>query len=120
MGLTHVTVRVANLMRDVEPYEADFLVDTGAMSSLAPRDRLLAAGVEPEGKAVYELADGKPVEYEYGFARMSFMGVDAVARIVFGPPNAEPLLGVLALEDAGIVVDPRTQELKQLHARPLK
>lgn len=34
--------------------------------------------------------------------------------------KAEPILGVTALENAGIIVDPRTQELKQLAAIPLK
>jgi len=120
MGVTHVTVSVSDLTRDAEPFEADFLVDTGAIHSMAPRDSLLQAGVQPEGKAIYDPANGEPVEYEYGFARLSFLGLEAVARIVFGPPHTEPLLGVLALEDAGIVVDPRTQELRQLHVKPLK
>ena len=120
MGIIHVTVSVSALTRDGLPFEADFLVDTGAINSMAPKDRLLEAGVRVEGKAMYELANGEPVEYEYGFARMCFLGLETVGRIIFGPADAEPLLGVLALEDAGIVVDPRTQQLKQLHIRPLK
>ena len=120
MRVIHVTVSVSDLTRSGQPYEADFLVDTGAIDCLAPADRLAEAGIRPEGKEVYEMANGEPVEYEYGYARMSFVGIEAVGRIIFGPPRAEPLLSVLALEDAGIVVDPRTQELKQLHIRPLK
>ena len=38
------------------------LVDTGAIDCMAPRDVLLAAGVAPEGRAVYELANGQPVD----------------------------------------------------------
>jgi len=120
MRVIHVTVSVSNLTRDGEPFEADFLVDTGAVNSMAPRDCLLEAGVQPEGRAVYELANGEPVEYEHGYARMSFLGMETIGRIIFGPPGTEALLGVLTLEDTGIVVDPRTQELKQLHVRPLK
>ena len=33
MGLTHVTVALANLQRDKVPFEAEFLVDTGAIDS---------------------------------------------------------------------------------------
>ena len=120
MGLTRVTARVSGLTKKSRFYEADFLVDTGAIDCLVPRDRLVAAGVRPEGKAVYELASGEPVEYEYGFGRVSFLGAETVSRLIFGPVGAEPILGVLALEGAGIVVDTVTQTLKVLHARPLK
>ncbi|MGW8256049.1 MAG: hypothetical protein ACWGMZ_01040, partial [Thermoguttaceae bacterium] len=62
MGVTHVTTRISNLGQDAEPWEADFLVDTGAIDCMVPRDRLIGAGVRPEGKAVYELANGQAVE----------------------------------------------------------
>ena len=29
MGVTHVTTRISNLAQDAEPWEAEFLVDTG-------------------------------------------------------------------------------------------
>lgn len=120
MGILHVTTRVWNLTKQGAPYEAEFLVDTGAIDCLAPRDALKAAGVTPEGKAVYELANGQPVEYEYGFARVAFLGEETVAQIVFGPSDASPILGVVALENTGVVVDPVTKTLRRLHARPLK
>ena len=41
-------------------------------------------------------------------------------RVIFGPDNAEPLLGVTALESVGIVVDPANKTLKRLPAIPLK
>lgn len=120
MGLTHVTTTVWNLAKEGTPYEADFLVDTGAIDCLVPRDELIAAGVKPEGKAVYELAYGEPVEYEYGFVRVGFMGEETVAQVIFGPSDASPILGVVALENTGVVVDPVTKSLKRLHAKPLK
>jgi hypothetical protein len=40
--------------------------------------------------------------------------------VVFGPPNVEPILGVVALENAGLTVDPITKTLKRLPAKPLK
>jgi clan AA aspartic protease len=120
MGVAHVTTAVWNLARDGTPYEAEFLVDTGAIDCLAPSDELRAAGVKPEGKAVYQLANGEPVEYEYGFARIAFLGEETVAQIIFGPHDAEPILGVVALENTGVVVDPVTKTIKRLHAKPLK
>ncbi|SRR5579871_1689955 len=120
MGLTHVTVRMSRLAGKGRVYEADCLVDTGALHCLAPGDRLRAAGIKPEGKAVYELANGEPVEYEYGFARVEFMGSMTVAQVIFGPSGVEPILGVVALENTGIMVDPARQTLKRLPAIPLK
>ena len=120
MGVTHVTAQVSNLAKTGTPYEAEFLVDTGSIDCLVPSEALRAAGVEPEGKAVYELASGEPVEYDYGFARISFLGEETVAQIIFGPAGAEPILGVVALENTGLVVDPVTKTLRRLHAKPLK
>jgi clan AA aspartic protease len=120
MGVTYVTVLVTDLGKQGKPYVAEFLVDTGAIDCMAPAQQLEAAGVAREGKKVYELADGQPVEFDYGFARVSFLGDETVVQIVFGPPESEPLLGVVALENTGVVVDPVTQQLKRLHARPLK
>ena len=120
MGLTHVTARISDLAKQGSAFEAEFLVDTGSIDCLVPRDRLLTAGIVPEGKAVYELANGQPVEYEYGFARVSFFGEETVVQVIFGPSDAEPILGVVALENTGVVVDPVTRDLKRLHAKPLK
>ncbi|MEN8260886.1 MAG: aspartyl protease family protein [Pseudomonadota bacterium] len=120
MGLTHVTVTVANLRNDQPPYEAEFLVDTGAVDCLAPASVLTAAGIDIEGKDVYELANGDVVEYPYGFARISFMGSETVAQVTFGPENCEPILGIVALENTGIGVDPVSRTLRRMAAKPLK
>jgi len=120
MGLTRVTARISDLARKGSPFEAEFLVDTGAIDCLAPSDKLRAAGIKAEGKAVYELANGKPVKCRYGFARIYFMGAETVAQVVFGPPKSEPILGVAALENAGFTVDPVRRTLRRLHAKPLK
>lgn len=120
MGLTTVTVTVRDLAKSRKPYESDFLVDTGAVDCLVPGSKLRRAGIKPEGTSVYELANGTPVEYEYGFARISFMGAETVAQVIFGPENAAPILGVVALENTGIGVDPRTKKLLKMTAKALK
>jgi clan AA aspartic protease len=120
MGETYVTTRVSRIAGKGRPYEAHFLVDTGAIDCLAPASRLKAAGIRPEGKAIHELADGTSVEMEYGFARVSFIGSETVAQIVFGPEDAEPILGAVALENTGIMVDPASRKLHRRPARPLK
>ncbi len=120
MGYMHVTVAVSNLQKSRTPYTASFLVDAGAIVCLVPGAELRKVGIEPEGREAYELANGTPVEYDYGFARLSFMGSDTVTKIIFGPDNVEPLLGVTALESVGIGVDPVSQTLERYAALPLK
>ena len=120
MGLTKVSVVISNLAKDMTGYEELFLVDTGAIDCMAPASELRKAGVLVEGKSVYELADGKPVEFEYGFARVSFMGSETVTQVIFGPEGVEPILGVVALENTGIGVDPASKELRKMTAKSLK
>jgi hypothetical protein len=48
------------------------------------------------------------------------MGSETVAQVVFRPEDVEPILGVVALENTAVTVDPVTRTLRRLHARPLK
>ena len=119
MGLTHVAVRLFN-SDSKDTYEADFLVDTGATDTMAPAFELKKIGIQPRGKDVYELANGELVEFEHGNAELTFMGEVVPVRIIFGPDDSKPILGVIALEAAGFIVDPKHQRLRKLRARPLK
>ena len=120
MGVTHVTTTVRKITGGGKRYTAEFLVDTGAIDCLAPAEALRKIGIKPEGRQVYKLADGKPVEFDYGYARVNFMGAETISRIKFGPDGCEPILGVVALETSGIMVDPKTSMLRRVHAIPLK
>jgi len=120
MGPTHVTVSLKALGARNGAFEADFLVDTGATDSLAHAAALRRIGVEPAGKMAYELADGTVHEYDFGLVQIEFMGEVTAGRVIFGPDEAEPLLGVTALESVGITVDPTNHTLKRLPAIPLK
>ena len=66
------------------------------------------------------LADGKPVTLDITVAELEFEGEIVGGTIVYGENEAEPLLGVTALESGGFEVDPRSQGLKRLPAVLLK
>jgi clan AA aspartic protease len=118
--LQHVTVTLKAFESSNGAYEADFLVDTDATDSLAPDAELKKIGVKPIGTTVYELADATIKEYPFGLVQISFMGEITAGRVIFGPDDSEPLIGVTALESVGITVDPATRTLKRLPAIPLK
>jgi len=120
MGLIHVTTTLRARENARKKYVSEFLVDTGATDSLAPAKELIRAGIKPRGRMAYELADGQTVEYDFGLVEIEFLGELTSGRIIFGPDDAEPLLGVTALESVGILVDPATRTLKRMPAIPLK
>ena len=119
MGLTHVAVQIRN-RETTDTFSANFLVDTGATDSMVPACELVRIGIKPNHKKTYELANGELAKYDVAFAEFSFMDETIVSRVIFGPDNAEPILGVLALEAVGVVVDPSSKKLKKLPALPLK
>ena len=114
MGATHVTVAIRNIAEPDRVWEGLFLVDTGATDCLVPRQHLESIGLTPISHRVYGLADGNEIRMDIGVAQVEFMGEFVGATVVFGPEDAEPLLGVTALESVGIEVDPNNQTLKRL------
>src|SRR6266852_1621009 len=114
MGLIHVSVTLRSFERVDAAYEASFLVDTGATNSMAPTSELRRIGVAPVGRMTCELADGSAHEYDFGLARIEFMGAVTAGRVLFGPDNVEPLTGIAAFESIGITIDLATQTLERL------
>ncbi len=120
MSLTRITVRLKSLNSPNGAYEAEFLVDTGATDSLVPGAELNRIGVRPVGRTVCELPNGTIQECPFGVVEIAFMEEVTAGRVIFGPHNVEPLLGITALESVGITIDPATRRLKRLPAVPLK
>ena len=120
MGTTHVTVMVRNPAEPERTWEGLFLVDTGAVDCLVPGKHLREIGLLPKAQRTYELADGSETKMEITTGEIEFMGEIVGSTIIIGPDDAEPILGVTALESVGIEVDPRTRRLKRLPAVRLK
>ena len=120
MGAVQVNVTIRNPAEPARTWEGLFLVDTGATDCLVPRPHLEAIGLEPKGYRTYELADGSEIRLDTTTADIEFMGEVTAGRIIFGEPGTEPLLGVTALESAGVEVDPTNQRLKKLPSIRLK
>ncbi len=120
MGAIHVTVTIRNPADPEKFWEDLFLVDTGAIDSLVPRDSLESIGLKPKAQRTYELADGSEIKMDITTADIEFMGEIVGGTIIFGEPGTEPILGVTALESVGIDIDPRNQKLKRMPATRLK
>ena len=120
MGAIYVTVTIRNPADLEREWEGLFLVDTGATDCLVPRQQMEAIGLMSKGKRTYVLADGSDYQTDVTVAEVEFMGEIVGATIIMADEDTEPLLGVTALESAGIEVDPRNETLKRLPAIRLK
>jgi len=119
MGLTHVPVTVRNLITGAA-FTLKFLIDTGSTESMVPASELRRIGIKPGISRPYELANGQLEDFGIAFAEISFLDETIFGEVLFGPENAEPLLGALALQSAGIIVDPRNETIRKLPSRTLK
>ena len=113
---TYVTVAISNPADPERVWEGEFLVDTGAMNTLAPRQHLAAIGIAPAAQRAYTLADGSEIQVDFGGGLMDFLGESTYGDVLFGGEDVTPLLGVTALGSVGIEVDPHNGTLKKLPA----
>ena len=120
MGATHVTAAIRNLAEPDQVWEGLYLVDTGATDCLVPRQYLETIGLAPQGQRTYSMADGGEIRMDIAAAQVEFMGEIVGATIVFGDADAEPLLGVTALESVGIEVDPHNQTFRRMPSTRLR
>ena len=120
VGATYITVAIRNLAEPERVWEGEFLIDTGAVDSLVPRQHLESIGITPEARRIYGLADGQELIMEIAGAKIEFLGESTWGTVIFGAENVEPLLGVTALESVGVEVDPHNATLNKLPATRLR
>jgi predicted aspartyl protease len=118
MGMFTVRVRVANPSAPDRFFDDDFWVDTGALYSFMPEDRLAAIGLAPVQSREIILADGRRERRLLGEARLTVeaLGETLTCPLIFGPPGSLYLLGATALETFGVDADPVSKQLKPVAA----
>jgi len=112
VGLTYVDVEMANPARPARRASVRFLVDSGAIYSLAPRALLKHLAIRPIRKDTFELADGSCMRRDVGLALFRIGGKLGGSEVVFGGPRDEPLLGAVTLEALGLELDPARRRLR--------
>ena len=120
MRAIHVDVAIRNPAQREKCWQGRFLVDAGATISVIPKRHLNAIGLQPEGTRRYELADGTTVEMGVAGVRLELMDTFTAGLAVFREDDAEPILGLTALESIGAEIDPRNQRLMRRRAVRLK
>ena len=114
MGMFQVRVKVANPKKVESSFEENFWVDTGALYSFIPEDRLHAIGVEPLQTRELILADGRHDRRPFGEALFTVYELNETLTcpVIFAPDRSLYLLGATALENFGVDADTTARKLK--------
>jgi clan AA aspartic protease len=105
MGAFEIKIGVAGLTSG-EFIQTEALVDTGATHTLLPSSLLKRLDIQPIDNIPFQLADQHVVNYEVGQVRLRLDGKERIILVVFGEPDASPLIGATTLELFNLEVDP--------------
>jgi predicted aspartyl protease len=114
MGLTRITLEIANPARPKRLVPVEFLIDSGAVYSVVPASILRSLHVKPHSKQVFTLADGSHVTRRKGDLLFRMNGSQGMAPVIFGEKGDSTLLGAVTLEALGVILDPIKRELRPL------
>jgi predicted aspartyl protease len=103
--LTHVRATIANPARPAKRARLRFLIDSGAVYSVAPATLLHRLGIEPHGTRTFTLADGTEIHRSVGDATFIVSGERAASPVIFGEKGDSLLLGTVSLEALGFMLD---------------
>ncbi len=116
MGITHIegTVRGPS----GERAGVRFLVDSGANYTALPQDVWLAIGLTSSRRSVdLVLADGAIITRRMSECYIILPQGEGHTPVILGEPGDMALLGVITLEQLGLVLNPLTRELQPMRMR---
>jgi len=88
-----------------------FLVDSGATYTLLPYDVWQAIGLTSKRSLSFVLADGSQIERQISECHIALSMGDGYSPVVLGEPGDDALLGVVTLENLGLVFNPFNRTL---------
>ena len=112
MGIFRTTIEIQNLdLRKPPRTIPETMVDTGSEFTWIPRRVLEELGIRVQRRQAFEVADGRRIEREIGYALVRAGGTEAPDLVVFGEPGDMTLLGAHSLEGLNLKIDPIRKEL---------
>lgn len=112
MGVFRTTIEIENLQRP-GPRRAlpGTLVDTGSEYTWIPRVVLQELGIVPQRQQAFEVADGRRIERDIGYALVRVADSEAPDLVVFAEAGDMTLLGAHSLEGLNLKIDPIRKQL---------
>lgn len=109
MGLTYIEGVVTG---PAESRTVRFLVDSGAKYSLLPPADWQAIGLTPRRRVTFVLADGTAIERDVSECHIALPQGEGHSPVILGEAGDEALLGVVTLENLGLVLHPFSRTLQ--------
>lgn len=114
MGIVFIDAEVQGVRGKRQPVR--FLVDSGASYSVLPLKVWRAIGLKPRRTMSFTLADGTQVRRKVSECLVRFDGQEGHTPVVLGEARDEALLGVVTLENLGLVLNPFDRTLQPMRA----
>lgn len=110
MGLTYIAATVTGPTR--KRAKVRFLVDSGAKYTLLPQPVWKAIKLVPKRLATFTLADGTTIDRQISECHVSLSLGEGHTPVVLGEAGDEALLGIVTLEELGLVLNPFNRTLQ--------
>jgi predicted aspartyl protease len=91
-----------------------FLVDSGAKYTLVPAEESRMLGLQPKRTVAFTLADGSTIKRGVSECHLSLPQGEGHTPVILGEPGDEALLGVVTLEELGLMLNPFTRTLQPM------
>ena len=118
MGITYVHARLRRPDGRGPTRNVRFLVDSGAIYSVLPEETWRALRLKAEREVEFTLADGTPIKRGVSECRVEIRGAVATSPVVLGEEHDGALLGAVALETLGLMLNPLTREILPMRMAP--
>jgi predicted aspartyl protease len=112
MGVTYIqgTVTGPNGAQD----GVEFLVDSAATYTLLPLPVWQKIGLTPRRSVRFRLADGTAIERKVSDCQIHLPQGEGHTPIILGEAGDEALLGVITLENLGLILNPFSRQLQPM------
>jgi clan AA aspartic protease len=92
----------------------EFLVDSGATYSLLPEAVWKSIGLLPKREMTFSLADGSKMTRQISECLFEFDENESHTPVILGEGGDEALLGVITLENMGLILNPFKRQLQPM------
>lgn len=115
VGATFITGEVSG--PGTGAVEVRLLVDSGAMYSVLPHSVWRQLGLSPKRTERFTLADGSVVRRSVSECHISLPQGSTHTPVILGEPGDAALLGVVTLEELGLMLNPFDRTLQPMALR---
>ena len=110
MGITYIEGTVSGSTG--KQATAKFMVDGGAKYTVLPAETWKAIELAPKRRLTFVLADGTQIERDVSEAHITLPQGEGHTPVVLGEDGDQALLGVVTLEELGLVFNPFQRSLQ--------